>query len=397
MSTTRTPAVNASATVSASQFLRATADGDLDTVERYLSQPDPELEVTTSKGHTALIVAAYFGHHKIFQLLVNSGANLEFKDGEGHKPIHYAAQEGRTEIVSDFIFFKVEVDPLTNKKSTPLHLAAVNNQTKTARLLIDAGANVNAVNDWGNTPLIQASSNGALEFAILLINEGAELDLVNEDGNSALMVALIKNKKDVAELLIQEGADTTIKNKEGKTALDLTTDDTLKQQLIQSAVNTEEQHLEALIKLRERRANRNYANIEIQQKVMQKLSDLSLRTASSNLRFVQDNLDKIARLDPLKSVLMDTANLVNVISSDFDKKSQEEFEQAAFQLRKIVAKLGKRSAASIVASFRDPTINAEIKQEAKSPLRMQSFFDSANSSAPASLNTSCKTSLNIGL
>ncbi len=129
-------------------------------------------------GRTPLHTAAFYGHTKTAQLLLQKGAYVNGRDGSRNTPLHMTVDKGKDK-----------------SKGHP----------ETAELLIKNGADVNARNAYGGTSLMWASSFGYYEVAQLLIQNGADLNTANERG-TALDRALQRNNKKMADLLRKHGA-----------------------------------------------------------------------------------------------------------------------------------------------------------------------------------------------
>ena len=125
----------------------------------------------------------------IIKLLLDNGADVNFRDENRNTPFLYAA------LYSDNI--------------------------ELFDMLKEYGADINALNVINANAVMAAVYNG---YNILekLIKMGININNQNTGGWSALMsVALDKKPLEMAKLLIDNGADINIKNKSDKTALDI--------------------------------------------------------------------------------------------------------------------------------------------------------------------------------
>jgi len=110
-----------------------------------------QADLASSKGETALMLAAQIGNHNIAELLIAYGAN--------------------TNACS------------TQKKLTPLILAAEYGHYAVAQLLLSYGANVHAQAENGATPLSIAHENSDADLEQLLMQYGTNVDQEKENRN----------------------------------------------------------------------------------------------------------------------------------------------------------------------------------------------------------------------
>lgn len=120
----------------------------------YLAQLEAtQVNVTNAAGETPLMLAALSNQLEIAQVLIERGADVNFK---GWTPLHYAATNG--------------------------HVAMIH-------LLLDNSAYIDAEAPNGNTPLMMATQFGTPQSVKVLLEEGADPTLRNKAGVSALDIA----------------------------------------------------------------------------------------------------------------------------------------------------------------------------------------------------------------
>lgn len=124
----------------------------------FLHNPDPNLK--SDAGETALMIACRKGNHEVFKELI-----IEFK-------------------------------------------------------LANGTLDMNAVNNDGKTALLIAAENGFGEGVNGLTNHGANPDLRDKDGRTALIISVQGKHAACANALMKNGADVMLKDNAGKTALD---------------------------------------------------------------------------------------------------------------------------------------------------------------------------------
>eukprot|EP01068_Selenidium_serpulae_P018355 Selendium_serpulae@DN6451_c1_g2_i2.p1 len=108
-------------------------------------------------------------------------AAIAVRIGSHGRPLHYAAFAGHTKIVECLINSGANVGALTSKNNTALHCAAMGGHSDTVNYLVDrAQADVNARNIDGETPLHLAASGGRLDIVTHLGD--LHVDAENNDG-----------------------------------------------------------------------------------------------------------------------------------------------------------------------------------------------------------------------
>jgi ankyrin repeat protein len=110
---------------------------------------------TGTEGVDALSVAAILGYTEIARVLLDNGANVDFR----------------------------------SKGATPLMKAIMMDHAATARLLIDRGANINAATDDGLTALIYSVQRNSMELMQLLLDKGADVSMKEYRGYTACRLA----------------------------------------------------------------------------------------------------------------------------------------------------------------------------------------------------------------
>lgn len=167
------------------KFIEMATEGNIAEVNRAI-EIGVEIDELGSKGHTALMVAAYYGHRSIVTTLLEAGADPN--------------------LLSD--------DNGLGTGMTALMLAAgsffASNRQQIAKLLISGGADVNQRGAGGKTAIFYAalSGSGYLDCVETLIAGGADLDLCNDRGHTVLTSVATAENYSMLNLLMQAGAST---------------------------------------------------------------------------------------------------------------------------------------------------------------------------------------------
>ncbi|TRX71629.1 ankyrin repeat domain-containing protein [Carboxylicivirga sp. M1479] len=155
-------------TIDLELYFQSALDGNIGPVEEAIKQ-GVDIEVRDQNNYTALMLAAYNGHHHIIKLLLDKGAQIDAKE---------------------------------NLNRTALMFASTGPFVQAVELLIQSGAEVNAFDNHENwTPVMFAAGEGQLEVVKLLIANGADLSMLDTDGESSLDFAKSKGHTEVAAYL----------------------------------------------------------------------------------------------------------------------------------------------------------------------------------------------------
>ena len=189
---------------SGSGFHLAAKNGDLDTVEKFLSSGQGINEVDATRGWSALHYASHYGQKHLVEFLLMRGADPNQRDflgsataidvldrtsrgaivallkRAGCKPvagtsIHFCAETGDFEGVQAFCDADTRINNRDEKNGwMPIHFAVNANDVDMVEFLIHLGANVNGADFKGEiAPLDLAFKNGNVEMQALLQSKGA--------------------------------------------------------------------------------------------------------------------------------------------------------------------------------------------------------------------------------
>ena len=82
------------------EIIYAAEDGLAEQVCTLLDQDPSRISKTDERGSTPLHVAAYEGHTRCVQLLLDRGADSKAKSKDRYTALMYAAQNGKVEVVA---------------------------------------------------------------------------------------------------------------------------------------------------------------------------------------------------------------------------------------------------------------------------------------------------------
>ena len=144
-----------------------------------------------SKNNASLLEAARSGDIKRVQTFLSTGASASVNDKDGTTALMFAANSGYTEIVKVLIESGANIDYKRKRYGlTALMLACAAKQVDIVRILIAKGADINAVNEDGSTALMIATLKGYSPIVQALVDALANVNLQDKDGDTALQLAV---------------------------------------------------------------------------------------------------------------------------------------------------------------------------------------------------------------
>ena len=145
----------------------------------------------------ALIHAINHNDLKLFNRLLQAGADVGVRNEEGRTPLMLASYKGRNDFIDSLLRYRAPVDEQDDQGSTALMYAASGGHVKAVQRLIHAGAQVNMSDKVkGRTPLHwalrmregSAKKNGHLNAAenvhqiiTVLLESGARVDIEDRE------------------------------------------------------------------------------------------------------------------------------------------------------------------------------------------------------------------------
>lgn len=190
--------------------------GDTGKVQAMLAEDSALAGSKNEQGQSPVLAAVYSGRTAVRDLLVASGAHLEF---------HEAVATGQLERVEHFI--DKDGDDLARAYSPDgfpvVALAAAFGHFPIVKYLFEKGADLTAAatNGTGYNALTGAVAGGREEIAIWLLENGADANYRYGPGYTPLLTAAANGHLNIVKDLLVHGADIHAKANDGKTAVSI--------------------------------------------------------------------------------------------------------------------------------------------------------------------------------
>ncbi|KAJ7431081.1 ankyrin repeat-containing domain protein [Mycena galericulata] len=161
-----------------------------------------------------IIVASYYGHLKMVQLLIDNGADVNAQGGIYKSALGAALFGGNTEMVEFLMDQGAHLNsdgenPLSWETrnemvfGTALQVASVWGQIGTVQFLLQQKADINGCREIYGTALQTAALTGNLEVVQLLLDRGANVNAEGGQYGTALQAASYAGQVDIAEVLLK--------------------------------------------------------------------------------------------------------------------------------------------------------------------------------------------------
>lgn len=169
------------------------ADVNIPVTDIYGEYRDSSLEPLYRSS--ALMEAVNNQQISCVRILLQTGANANYRDSSGTSALDIARRKGNVDILSLLSTF-----------------------TSSSLIGFDS---INHSDVFGETPLLKAVKKGSIEEVKNLIAKGADVNFINQFKESVLMVAVKKNQPEIVKLLVETGADVNYKDNFGKSVLQI--------------------------------------------------------------------------------------------------------------------------------------------------------------------------------
>lgn len=157
---------------------------------------------------TAFFVACHTKRFDLCRELVGAGASLSFLYASGSPILHMMVMTGKVDEVRCLVLLGADVNALDHVGSPAIwHCAGdLTTGAEMAKILLDGGANVSIVKVAGESVLVEATRLGNLDVVQVLVEAGTSVSVAS-NGSAPLAVATLQGHSELVRYLCQAGAD----------------------------------------------------------------------------------------------------------------------------------------------------------------------------------------------
>jgi len=176
------------------------------------------LDIMSTTGFNAVIIAAAHGHADAVEYLLEAGADPSAVHTNGVSALMYAAASDHIAVMKVLLEKgKVDVDFRHTNAGTALLEASTGGAVEAMKLLLESGATYDFVDDDGVTPLMAIASQGSLEGQTLVVDSLKKgmsdkeltdhINMFSYSGGSSVMFAAAGGHVACTKHLLELGAD----------------------------------------------------------------------------------------------------------------------------------------------------------------------------------------------
>lgn len=206
---------------------------DIDALE-FLLRKGISPDSINDEEQTILHTAAIDGNKKLADLLLNHGAEKNFRDKDGKTPLFYSRDN---EMVTYWLQKDAMVDVADNDGRTALFDFLTKRDIKSVFTLLKNRANPNIMDKSSKTPILYAPNN---VFRKLLLQAGADPNVKTANGSTLLHLAVQKDNEEVINTLLEYNANTNIFDKMEQAPLYYAKSNKIRRILLENGANPDE-------------------------------------------------------------------------------------------------------------------------------------------------------------
>ena len=193
----------------ASALFSAVEKNDIETVRKLLEE-GASPNATDEFGDAILMQAVLYASADCMKLLLDKGADVNFKNKQGHNALLFCVHE--PDKIKLLVSRGADINVSGKSGNTPLLIAAVGtNNFESVKLLLDNGANPLVKNKIKESALTRATPLAGNDVIDLLLLTGNEIDSVSENFTPLSAAIAFSNRNAVLHLL-EKGANPNIRD-----------------------------------------------------------------------------------------------------------------------------------------------------------------------------------------
>lgn len=181
--------------------------GKFDIVQNLLDKAACPVDLPNSMNQTPLILACTRGFINTIKLLLDRGANIEYKDDLGVSPVLASIVYGQVKALMLLVGRGASIEVEDKNGAGGIHWAAYRNQVYVLRVLKELGLELKKKDVNGRNPLHWAAVTGCWKAAEFLLFNGVDADDEDNKGKKPADLAIESKAFAVATLISNYNKD----------------------------------------------------------------------------------------------------------------------------------------------------------------------------------------------
>ncbi|XP_071095400.1 ankyrin repeat domain-containing protein 50-like [Haliotis cracherodii] len=195
--------------------------GSLDIIKYVLPLSIVDINSRDRYGRTPLMMAIFYGHRDVYDLLLSKGANASLFDNYYDKTVHIACITGHVRMMNYVISQNTAaINTRGHYGRTPVMIAAEYGHREAFDLLVSIGADMSLVDNNSDKNLHVACFGGHVEMVEYLLSQNtAAINTRGHFGRTPVMIAAEYGHREAFDLLVRKGADVFLVDDSNDTIL----------------------------------------------------------------------------------------------------------------------------------------------------------------------------------
>ncbi|XP_067667462.1 ankyrin repeat domain-containing protein 50-like [Haliotis asinina] len=197
--------------------------GHVEMVKYVISQNFTDINSRGHYGMTPIMVVAFKGNRRVFDLVLSKGADTSLVDNNCDNILHWVCRGGQVEMVKYVISQNfTDINSRGHYGMTPIMVAAVQGHRQVYDLVMSKGGDASLVDTYGDNILHWVCRGGHVEMVKYIISQNfTDINSKGEYGRTPMMVAAVKGHRRVLDLVMSKGGDASLVDTHGDNILHL--------------------------------------------------------------------------------------------------------------------------------------------------------------------------------
>ncbi len=190
-------------------------------ISKMLLQAGADIDYKMSSGMTPLLEAVKNDHLEVAELLIKNGAEADEGDSLYNRtPLYFAASNGNADMINLLCENDADMNDPDVNGNTPIYCAVVNKHSEIVSLLMDKGVKLSDSKNNVCRAVLEACSRNSDQILNTMIAKGLDVNCLAPEGIPLLSWCIKNRYFDSAKILLAAKAGIDVQDREGETVYD---------------------------------------------------------------------------------------------------------------------------------------------------------------------------------